>query len=85
MSETSEMDYLMSEQKSRVMFVVEGKTIPALKSFLTHKSIVFSAMFSADSIESNEEIVIENTTYEQRSGIICLLFRLGVIFCYILL
>ena len=55
----------MGEQKSDVLFVVEGKTIPALKSFLAEKSIVFSAMFSGNFKESkDEEIVIEDTTYD---------------------
>ena len=55
----------MNEDTSDVRFIVEGETIPALKSFLSIKSKVFSAMFSGEFKESNDkEIVIEDTTYE---------------------
>ena len=48
-----------------VVFVVEAQTIPAIKSVLTDKSRVFSAMFSGNFKESKDkEIVIEDTTYE---------------------
>ena len=64
MSETPELGNLKGEQKSDVcvLFVVEGQTIPALKSVLTEKSRVFRAMFSEES--KYEEVVIEDTTYE---------------------
>ena len=58
------MDYLKSGQKRDVVFIVEGKTIPALKSFLSEKSRVFRAMFSGNFKESKDKvIVIEDTTY----------------------
>ena len=65
MTKNPELDYFMNEEKSDVVFIVEGKRIPALKAFLSVKSRVFSAMFSGNLKESkNEEIVIEDTTYE---------------------
>ena len=65
MSENPEIDYFKNEEKSDVLFVVERKPIPAYKSFLSEKSIVFSAMFSENFKESKDkEIVIEDTTYE---------------------
>ena len=55
----------MNEEKSDVLFVVEGQQIPALKAFLSVKSRVFSAMFSGDFKESKDnKVVIEDTTYE---------------------
>ena len=55
----------MKEEISDVMFVVEGKQIPALKTLVSVKSRVFRAMFSGNFKESNDkEVVIENTTYE---------------------
>ena len=47
MSETPESDYL-NDVRSDVVFVVEGKPISAIKSFLSVKSRVFSAMFSGN-------------------------------------
>ena len=64
-SENPELDYFMNEDKSDVMFVVEGQRIPALKTLLSVKSRVFSAMFSGEFKESKDkELVIEDTTYE---------------------
>ena len=64
-SGTPELDYFMNEEKSDVLFVVEGQRIPALKAILSVKSIVFRAMFSGDFKESKDkEVVIEDTTYE---------------------
>ena len=55
----------MNEEKSDVVFIVEGLRVPALKAFLSVKSKVFSAMFSGEFKESKDkEIVIEDTTYE---------------------
>ena len=71
MSGNREMDYYLVVKKSDVVFVVEGQTIPALKSFLSVKSRVFSAMFSGNFKESKDkEIVIEDTTYEAFNSII---------------
>ena len=65
MSRTSQLDCLGGEQKRDVMFVIDGQSIPALKSFLAEKSRVFSAMFSGNSKEAKDNvIVIEDTTYE---------------------
>ena len=65
MSENPEFDYFMNEEKSDVIFVVEGQHIPAIKTYLSVKSRVFSAMFSGNFKETkDEEIVIEDTTYE---------------------
>ena len=63
MSKNPELDYFMNEEKSDVLFVVEGQTIPALKSFLSIRSKVFRAMFLGEFKES-KEVVIEDTTYE---------------------
>ena len=65
MSENPELDYYMNDERSDIIFIVEGKRIPALKAFLSVKSRVFHAMFSGDFKESKDkEIVIEDTTYE---------------------
>ena len=59
------MDFFMNKEKSDVVFVVEGKRIPALKAFLSVKSRVFCAMFLGEFKESKDkEVVIEDTTYE---------------------
>ena len=74
MSENSEFDDFMNEE-SDVVFVVEGRPIPALKSFLSDKSPVFSAMFSGNFKESEDrEIVIEDTTYEAFNSFIWFLY-----------
>ena len=65
MSGTPELDYFMNDERSDVLFVVEGQTIPALKALLSVKSRVFHAMFSGEFKElKDKEIVIEDTTYE---------------------
>ena len=65
MSGTPELDYFMNEERSDVLFIVEGQRIPALKAFLSVKSRVFHTMFSGKFKESKDkEIVIEDTTYE---------------------
>ena len=75
MSGTPELDYFMNEEKSDVLFVVEGKRIPALKAFLSVKSRVFSAMFSGKYKESKDnEVVIEDTTYEAFKSFIRFLY-----------
>ena len=63
----------MNKEKSDVVFVVEGKPMPALKTFLSVKSRVFSAMFSGDFKES-KELVIEDTTYEAFKSFIWFLY-----------
>ena len=64
MSETSELYYLNGQDMIDVMFIVERQRLPALKSVLSDKSQVFSAMFSGNFKESKDnEIVIEDTTY----------------------
>ena len=64
MTKNPKLDYLTAEEK-RVIFMVEGRPIPALKSFLSDKSPVFSSMFSEDFEESKDkEVVVEDTTYE---------------------
>ena len=68
------LGFLSAEEK-RVIFVVEGRPIPALKSVLSDKSPVFSSMFSGNLKESKEkEIVIEDTTYEAFNTFIGLLY-----------
>ena len=65
LSVNPELDYFMNEEKSDVVFVVEGQPIPAIKSFLSIRNKVFRAMFSEEFKESKDkEIVIEDTTYE---------------------
>ena len=60
-----EMDLFMNEDKSDVVFMIEGQRIPAMKSILSLKSKVFRAMFGGDFKESKDrEVVIEDTTYE---------------------
>ena len=44
MSETRELDYLKAEQKSDVLFVVEGKTIRGLKSFNSQTRVKYSVL-----------------------------------------
>ena len=62
MSGTPELDYFMNNERSDVRFMLEGQSIPALKSFLSVKSRVFHTMFSGEFKES-KEVVIEDTTY----------------------
>ena len=65
MSENPELDYFMDESVSDVIFLVEGHTLPAMKSILSLKSKVFRAMFSGDFKESKDnKVVIEDTTYK---------------------
>ena len=72
-SENPKVDHYLNEEKSDVVFVVEDKTIPAVKSFLSIKSKVFRAMFSGDFKES-KEIVIENISYEAFNAFIRFLY-----------
>ena len=65
LTENPELVFFMNEERSDVVFIVEGKRIPALKDILSLRSRVFHAMFSRDFKESKDkEIVIEDTTYE---------------------
>ena len=75
MSTNPELDYFMNEDVSDVVFIVEGKPIPAVKTFLSIKSKVFRAMFSGDFKESKDKrIVIEDTTYEAFKSLIYFLY-----------
>ena len=59
-----EMDYFMNEDKSDVVFLIEGQPLPAQKSFLSIRNKVFRAMFSDKFKESKDrEVVIEDTTF----------------------
>ena len=65
MSENPELDYFMNEERSDVVFMIEGQPLPSQKLFLSIKSKVFRAMFSGDYQESKVKIIaIEDTTYE---------------------
>ena len=71
----SEMDLFMNEDKSDVVFVVEGQRIPAMKSILSTKSKVFRAMFGGDFKESaDKEVVIEDTTFDAFKSFIQFLY-----------
>ena len=75
MSGTPELDYFMNKEESDVVFVVEGKRIPALKTLLSVKSTVFCAMFSGHFREAKDkEVVIEDTTYEAFKAFIQFLY-----------
>src|ERR1700712_1435804 len=64
-SKCLEMDFFMNDTESDVVFVIEGKRLPALKVILRMKSNVFRAMFSGDYKESKDkEVVIKDTTFE---------------------
>ena len=73
MSETTEFAYLDGQEISDVLFVVEGQRLPAVKAFLSEKSIVFSDMFSED-FREGKEIVIEDTTYMAFRAFLMFLF-----------
>ena len=65
LSENPELDYFMNESVSDVVFVIEGQSLPAMKSILSLKIKVFRAMFSGDFKEQKDkEVIIEDTTYE---------------------
>ncbi|XP_054154695.1 BTB/POZ domain-containing protein 9-like [Oppia nitens] len=60
-----EMDYLMNSAESDVQFLIDGQSVPALKTVLCLKSNVFRAMFSGQWRESVDNTVeIRDTTPE---------------------
>jgi len=64
MSDYQEMDYWMSEDLSDVVFIIDNKPLPAIKTVLITKNKVFRAKFSGEFKQTNEEgIVIKDTTY----------------------
>ena len=70
-----EMDYFMNEDKSDVVFLIEGQPLPAMKAILSLKSKVFRAMFSDKFKESKDrEVVIEDTTFEAFKAFIWFLY-----------
>ena len=70
-----EMEYFMNEDKSDVVFLIEGQPLPAYKLFLSIKNKVFRAMFSDKFKESKEkEVVIEDTTFDAFKAFICFLY-----------
>ena len=70
-----EIDLIISEVKTDVVFKINGQTVPAIKAILELKSPVFRAMFSNNWMESNvKEIEIKNTTYEAFKCMVELLY-----------
>ena len=75
MSGTPESEYFMNGENSNVMFLVDGKHLPAIKVLLSLKSDVFRDMFSGDINEPEVRvIVIEDTTYEAFKTLIRFLY-----------
>ena len=73
--EYPEIDYFMSEDKSDVVFRIEGQALPAQKSFLSIRNKVFRAMFSDKFKESKDkEVVIEDTTFDAFKAFIWFLY-----------
>ena len=75
MSGNLELDYIINEEKSDVVFFVEGQPIPAFKVVLSLKNRVFKDMFSGDINQSEARvIVIEDSTYEAFKTLIRFLY-----------
>ena len=75
LNDCPEKDYFMNEDKSDVVFVVEGQKLPALKIFLCMKNRVFRAMFSDNFKESKDKtVVIEETSFEAFQTLILFLY-----------
>ena len=75
LTDCPEMDYFMNEDKSDVVFVVEGQRLPALKQFLSVRNKVFRAMFSDNFQESKDKtVVIEETSFEAFKTLILFLY-----------
>ena len=65
----------MNDEKSDVVFLIEGQPLPAQKAFLSIKNKVFRAMFSDKFKESKDkEVVIEDTTFEAFKAFIWFLY-----------
>ena len=75
LSDCPAIDYFMNEDKSDVVFVVEGQRIPALKILLIVNNLVFRAMFSDNFKESKDKTVaIEETSFEAFQTLILFLY-----------
>ena len=75
LTDCPEMDYFMNEDKSDVVFVVEGQRLPALKILLSVRNKVFRAMFSENFKESKDKtVVIEETSFEAFKTLILFLY-----------
>ena len=69
------MAYFMNEDKSDIVFVVEGHRLPALKLFLCMRNNVFRAMFSDNFEESKDKtVVIEETSFDAFNTLILFLY-----------
>ena len=65
----------MNEDKSDVVFIVEGQRVPALKQLLIERNNVFRAMFSDNYKESKDKtVVIEETSFEAFQTLILFLY-----------
>jgi hypothetical protein len=60
-----EKKYFKNEEFSDVIFVIEGKRLPAKKDILSFRNKVFRVMFNGKFTEAKaENVVIEETTFE---------------------
>ena len=76
-----EMHYFMNEDKSDVVFVIEGQRLPALKLLLSIRNNVFRAMFSENFKESKDKtVVIEETSFEAFKTLILFLYSDRLVF-----
>ena len=81
MNDCPEMDFFMNEDKSDVVFMVEGKRVPALKIILCMKNRVFRDLFSDNFEESKDKtVVIEETTFEAFKTFILFLYSDRLVF-----
>ncbi|CAG2113309.1 unnamed protein product, partial [Medioppia subpectinata] len=70
-----EMNFFMNEPKSDLIFIVEGRRVPALRHVLMVGSVYFEAMFSGSFVETDKkEIEIKDTTYEAFKAIVWYLY-----------
>ena len=75
MTDCPDMEYFMNEDKSDVVFIVEGQRVPALKQLLIERNKVFRAMFSDNFKESKDKtVVIEETSFEAFQTLILFLY-----------
>ena len=71
---------VIDEDKSDVVFMIEGQRLPALMQLLSAKNKVFRAMFSGDFNESKDKtVVIEETSYEAFKTLILFLYSVRLV------
>ena len=77
-----ELNYFMNESESDVVFIVDGKRVPAIRRILAFKSNVFEAMFSGNFVESDQnEIRLEDLSYEAFKSMIRFIYTEQLVTC----